>query len=314
MEARLKETMKPDTLCETNLEWPLYRGKVRDTYRLNEETLLVISTDRVSAFDVVLRQPIPQKGVILNRISAYWFKALSNVFPNHMLALASDVEMVEGLGLAPMLRNLDAAVRSRAMIVKKAERIDMECIVRGYLAGSAVSEYECNGTVNGIKLPTGLAEGSRLEEPIFTPSTKADSGHDEPLSHSEGEALVGNEIYDRLEKVSLAFFKEAAGIAEKHGLVLADTKFEFGFSNGELMIIDELLTPDSSRFWDIDDWRDGLYTPFDKQFLRNWLGRSGWDKSSSPPDLPREVIEQTLERYTEVFKRLCQSRSVDAVK
>ena len=280
-------------LTQTHLELPLFsRGKVRDTYQLDGQRLLMVSTDRISAFDYVLPTAIPDRGRVLTQLSAFWFEKTRDVVPNHLLATSYD-------GLTP-------DVEGRCMVVKRAKRIDFECVVRGYLAGSAWAEYRASGTMAGEPLPEGLRESEKLPEPLFTPATKADAGHDENVTFERMRSEVGAELADRLKDVSVRLYDEAARHAQQKGLILADTKFEFGLIDGELVLIDEALTPDSSRYWDAKTYEVGSSPEsFDKQFVRDWLtNRSGWDRDSLPPPLPDDVVEQTRERYLAAFERL----------
>jgi len=222
-----------------------------------------------------------------------------------MVAVASDADAMRGVPITGALTELPEAYRRRSMVIKRAERIDMECVVRNYLAGSAWVEYRKSGTMNSLKLPDGMRESDRLPEPMFTPSTKAESGHDEPLSRSEGENLVGKELYRTLEEKSIEVFSAAHAHAESKGMILADTKFEFGYVDGELTLIDEVLTPDSSRFWDVNDWKPGSTPPaYDKQYLRDWLLQQTWNRNPPAPDLPTDVISNTQKRYLEAYARL----------
>ena len=280
-------------LTQTHLELPLFsRGKVRDTYQLDGQRLLMVSTDRISAFDYVLPTAIPDRGRVLTQLSAFWFEKTRDVVPNHLLATSYD-------GLTP-------DVEGRCMVVKRATRIDFECVVRGYLAGSAWAEYRASGTMAGEPLPEGLRESEKLPEPLFTPATKADAGHDENVTFERMRSEVGAELADRLKDVSMRLYDEAARHAQQKALILADTKFEFGLIDGELVLIDEALTPDSSRYWDAKTYEVGTSPEsFDKQFVRDWLtNRSGWDRDSLPPPLPDDVVEQTRERYLAAFERL----------
>lgn len=280
-------------LTQTHLELPLFsRGKVRDTYQLDDRRLLMVSTDRISAFDYVLPTAIPDRGRVLTQLSAFWFDKTREVVPNHLLATSYD-------GLTP-------DVEGRCMVVKRAERIDFECVVRGYLAGSAWAEYRGSGTMAGEPLPAGLREGEKLPEPVFTPATKADVGHDENISFDRMRSELGAELADRLKDASLRLYDVAATHASKQGLILADTKFEFGLIDGELVLIDEALTPDSSRYWAAETYEVGTSPEsFDKQFVRDWLtNRSGWDRDTLPPPLPDDVVEQTRQRYLTAFERL----------
>lgn len=278
----------------------LRRGKVRDVYDLGD-TLLLVATDRVSAFDHVLQPPIPEKGRLLTRLSAFWFERTRSVVPNHMIS----AELSDILPRIPTARIDREAYDGRVMLGRKAERIDVECVARGYLAGSGWKEYRKAGTVCGHRLPKGLLEASRLPEPIFTPATKEDTGHDQNISREELARLVGAELARRLEALTLRLYSEAAAFMESRGLILADTKFEFGRIDGALCVIDEMLTPDSSRFWDKAAYKPGSSPEsFDKQFVRDYLERSGWDKNPPAPTLPPDVVAGTTARYREAFERV----------
>jgi len=291
------------TIFETSLSLPLFcRGKVRDSYDLGDK-LLLIATDRISAFDFVLPCAIPDKGLVLNQISCFWFEKTKHIIPNH---LVKPIDMVDSLehylppGVAP-----PNYLVGRAMITLKAERIPVECVVRGYLSGSAWAEYKEAGTISGVSLPEGLEESQELSPPLFTPTTKADSGHDEPLSAEQLENLVGRDVAQELEEKSLNIYQYARSYAQSQGIIIADTKFEFGFIDGKIILIDELLTPDSSRFWDASQYAVGRSQPsFDKQPVRDWLVTSGWNKQPPAPELPAEVIEATKHRYREAYHRL----------
>ena len=279
---------------------PSARGKVRDIYDLGDRLLLVAS-DRVSAFDHVLPTPVPGKGRVLTQLSAFWFRRTAGILPNHLLS----ADTGEVSRLLPALRLDPERHAGRLTLARKARRVDAECVVRGYLAGSGWKEYRRKGTVCGRPLPKGLDQASRLPEPIFTPSTKADSGHDENISIEVLADLVGKDLAGELERASLRLYSEAAAYMETRGLILADTKFEFGFIDGKLSLIDEALTPDSSRFWDKAAYRVGTSPEsFDKQFVRDYLERIGWDKNPPPPPLPPEVVEGTAGRYHEAYRRL----------
>ncbi len=292
-------------IFETDLLGLVHLGKLRDTYDIGGGLLLMIATDRISAFDVVLPTPVPSKGLILARMSAFWFNLTRKVIANHMVGLADDRHVLAAITRTGALAALPAGVAPQSMVIRRAKRIDMECVVRGYLAGSAWAEYKTSGTLNAAPMPKGLREAERLPRPLFTPSTKAESGHDLPLSRAAGEALVGKDLYARLESASLAVYDAAAAHAVTRGMIIADTKMEFGFINGELTLIDELLTPDSSRFWDAQDWKPGATPPaYDKQFVRNWLINSGWNKEPPAPSLPADIIEKTRSRYIEAYRRL----------
>ena len=274
----------------------VHRGKVRETYRVDDRHLLLVATDRLSAFDVVFDQPIPDKGAVLTRLSAWWFDELAGLGRSHFVSAEPDA-------LPAPARSDDLAARS--MLVRRAERVDAECVVRGYLVGSGWAEYRRSGMVGGHRLPEGLREADRLPEPIFTPSTKADVGHDENITRAELADLVGADLARDLEQRSLALYLEGARRAEAVGLILADTKFEFGFIDGELAVIDEVLTPDSSRFWPAEDYAPGSSPPsFDKQFVRDFVAASGWNKEPPAPTLPDEVIAGTRDRYVMAYERL----------
>jgi phosphoribosylaminoimidazole-succinocarboxamide synthase len=278
---------------------PPRRGKVRDVYDLGD-VLLIVASDRLSAYDHVLRPGIPGKGKILNQLSNFWFGHLADVVPNHLLA--TEPEDFPGV-LAPFREIL----RGRSVLARKARVIPFECVARGYLAGSGFREYERTHTVCGIPLPDGLLRASRLPEPIFTPATKAEAGHDENVDFATVERAVGGDLAATLRDLTLKLYNHGAGHAAAQNLLLADTKLEFGHAmdTGELLLIDEVLTPDSSRYWDVKHWNPGEEpVSFDKQYVRNWLDESGWDKESPPPELPEDVVQGTLERYAEAFRRI----------
>jgi phosphoribosylaminoimidazole-succinocarboxamide synthase len=282
-----------EVITRTDLPLKLFsRGKVRDTYELADGNLLMIATDRLSAFDVVFPQGISYKGRILSELSLFWFGKLQGVVENHLIS----TEVPPGL---------PSYLRNRSMVVKRANPIRLECVVRGYLAGSGLKEYNSSGTVCGIELPTGLKNSSRLPHPIFTPSTKAEVGHDTNLSDEQGRKIVGNDNYDAVKSLSLKIYTAAADYAKTRGIILADTKFEFGLCDGKIILIDEVLTPDSSRYWPADRYREGQNQPsYDKQFVRDYLEASGWDKKPPAPNLPADVIEKTSEKYIEAYERL----------
>lgn len=287
-------------VSETRLEGrPLVaRGKVRDIYDLGDR-LLLVATDRLSAFDVVLPTPIPGRGILLTQLSAFWFERMRDLVPNHLLSL----------DLADMpepVREKAEVLDGRVMLVRKAEVYPVECVVRGYLAGSGYKDYARTGEVCGHRLPTGLLENQRLPEPIFTPATKAPRGeHDENVDRGEVARVVGLETARRLEEVSLSLYRKAAAHAEARGLILADTKFEFGLIDGRLTLVDECLTPDSSRYWPLDGHRPGEpVASYDKQIVRDWLASSGWDRRPPGPELPAEVVARTAARYREALDRL----------
>jgi phosphoribosylaminoimidazole-succinocarboxamide synthase len=289
-------------ILETTLPLPVFhKGKVRDTYSLND-TLLLIATDRVSAFDVVLPCGIPDKGKVLNQMSAFWFDNTMHLIPNHVI---KPIDSVETLRAIYGNTKLPDYLAGRSMIVKKAERVPVEAVVRGYISGSAWTEYKKSGTVSGIRLPEDLQMIQELSEPMFTPTTKADSGHDFPLTEKELEDLVGKETARLLAEKSLEIYTFARDYALKRGIIIADTKFEFGFIDGKLSLIDEVLTPDSSRFWDIDKYIVGRSQPsLDKQPIRDWLAASGWNKEPPAPMLPQKVIDESSERYKTAYFKL----------
>jgi phosphoribosylaminoimidazole-succinocarboxamide synthase len=272
------------------------RGKVRDIFEAGPH-LMMVATDRISAFDVVLPQPIPGKGHVLTGMSLYWFERTRDLVANHLITADATAFPAPFTG--------DTSLAGRAMLVRRAKVVPVECVARGYLAGSGWKEYSAAGRVCGIGLPEGLVESDRLPEPIFTPATKEATGHDINISLAEMAELVGLGLAERLKELTLSLYEFAATHAVERGIVLADTKFEFGFADGELILIDEVLTPDSSRFWPADLYAPGGPQPsFDKQFVRDWLDASGWDHEPPPPDLPPEVIEQTAARYREAYERI----------
>ncbi|MDR1535483.1 MAG: phosphoribosylaminoimidazolesuccinocarboxamide synthase [Planctomycetota bacterium] len=288
-----------DALYESSLAGlpPPRRGKVRDIYDLGER-LLLVATDRISAFDLVLPTPIPGKGRILTALTRFWLNLLQETIPNHLLA-----DPIESIGLSP---EAGRELAGRALLVKKARVIPFECIVRGYLSGSGWREYQTSGEVCGIRLPAGLRLGDRLDEPIFTPSTKAETGHDQNVPFQALIDAEGEEVAGRAREAALELYSRAARYAREKGIIIADSKFEFGLAEGKVILIDEVLTPDSSRFWPLESWRPGFPSPsFDKQYLRDWLEReSGWNKKPPPPPLPEAVIEATRSRYREAWTRL----------
>jgi phosphoribosylaminoimidazole-succinocarboxamide synthase len=277
------------------------RGKVRDTYRLADDLLLFVTTDRISAFDVVMPNGIPDKGKVLTGLSRFWFDRLRDLVPNHLVSC--DVA-----DLPPTLAAQRDMLDGRIMIGRTAERIDIECVARGYLAGSGWAEYRRSGTVAGYDLPTGLTESAQLPRPLFTPAMKNDTGHDENITVARLVEIVGPDLARALERKTLTLYAEASAYAAARGIILADTKFEFGFIEGELALIDELLTPDSSRFWDTSTYEPGRpQASMDKQPLRDWLEASGWNKQPPAPALPPEVIEATQARYLRAYERLTGS-------
>jgi len=303
-----------EPLLETNLPNPFHRGKVRDTYDLGDQ-LLIVASDRISAFDVVLPNGIPDKGKVLNQLSAFWFQKTAHLVPNHVVEVVDDVRLLNAYVPEDTCYLYPKYIEGRSMIVKKAQRIDIECVVRGYLSsgasstfssGSAWEEYQRVGSICGIRLPAGLRESEQLPEPIFTPTTKAEPPeHDEPITYEEVVAVVGERIARTVRDSILAVYKEAAEYARPRGIIIADTKLEFGLVDGEVILIDELLTPDSSRFWDAENYQPGRSQPsFDKQPVRDWLVASGWNKQPPAPTLPPEVVQKTSERYREAYRRL----------
>ena len=294
-------------ILRTDLPNLLYRGKVRDTYDLGGGLLLMVATDRISAFDVVLPNGVPGKGLVLSHMSAFWFEKTAHLIPNHLVGMAQDLE-----ASFPQLADIPPQVMNRAMVVKRAQRIDIECIVRGYLAGSAWAEYQAEGTIFGQPAPRGLKEGERLPEPMFTPTTKAETGHDQNMTAEEVVAMVGKERTLELEEKSLEIYSFARQYSQERGIIIADTKMEFGILGGELILIDELLTPDSSRFWDAGGYRPGQSQPnYDKQFVRDWLNSTGWDHEPPAPELPPDIAEKTSQRYREAYSRLTEKEILD---
>ena len=292
-------------LIETQLPNLLHRGKVRDTYRLDDDLLLMVTTDRISAFDVVLPTGIPDKGRVLNKISAFWFAQTGHLIPNHLVTLADAPDAASKLGSSGLLADLPTEVARQSMIVKRADRIDIECVIRGYITGSAWEEYRRQGTVSEKPMPPGLVEGQPFPEPLFTPTTKAEEGHDQNMSDQEVAAMVGTGMARRLEEVSKAVYRFGHDYARDRGVILADTKFEFGLLDGQLILIDELLTPDSSRFWDPEGYQPGKSQPsFDKQFVRDWLTGQGWNREPPAPPLPDDIVAKTSERYLEAYHRI----------
>jgi phosphoribosylaminoimidazole-succinocarboxamide synthase len=274
------------------------RGKVRDIYDLGE-TLLIVTSDRISAFDVIMNEGIPDKGYVLTQISTFWFRQMEDIIPNHIIS--TDVR-----DFPAECRKYADQLEGRSMLVKKAQPLPAECIVRGYLSGSGWKDYKATGSVCGIPLPAGLLESDRLPEPIFTPSTKAELGtHDENISFDKMAELCGRDIAEKVRDVTLKIYAKARDIADAKGIIIADTKFEYGIYNGELIIIDECMTPDSSRFWPKDGYRPGGAQPsFDKQFLRDYLETLDWDKTAPAPPLPEEIVRKTGEKYMEALVKL----------
>ena len=289
-------TAIPETLFK---DLPLKRqGKVRDIFDFGE-TLLLVTTDRLSAFDVVLPDPIPDKGKVLNQISVFWFEKMADIVGNHLVT--TDVDTYPEI-----CRPYKNALAKRSMLVKKADPLAVECIVRGYISGSGWSSYKKNGQVCGIQLPEGLKESDKLETPLYTPSTKAEVGdHDINISFEQTIDILGRKAAEKIRDLSLEIYNKGAALALEKGIIIADTKFEFGVLDGEIILIDEVLTPDSSRFWPLDDYAPGRgQKSFDKQAVRDWLVDSGWDKTPPAPRLPREVIDNTAGTYKEIYQRL----------
>ena len=280
---------------------PAARGKVRDIYDLGDK-LLIVATDRLSAFDVVLPTPIPDKGRVLTQLSLFWFNLLNDVIPNHILSAAEFP--------APFDR-LTGELAGRSMVVRKTQPLPIECVVRGYVSGSAWKDYRTSGKICGLPLPAGLCESDRLPEPVFTPATKAASGHDENISFEQAASLIGKDLAEKVCAISLELYRRAATYAEPRGIILADTKFEFGLHNNELIWIDEALTPDSSRFWPAAHYSPGgPQSSFDKQFVRDYLERMQWPKTPPGPKLPPEVVEATRAKYREAY-RILAGRELD---
>ena len=290
--------MAQEVMLQTNLPLPLFgRGKVRDTYDLGDR-LLMVATDRISAFDAIMPNGIPDKGRVLTLLSAFWFGRTREIIPNHLISIEAG-DLPESLGATA------EALAGRFMLVRKAKRLDFECVVRGYLAGSGWADYQRTGAVCGVKLPTGLRQADELPEPIFTPATKAESGHDINISLDEMKNSVGEDMGQAIADVSIAIYRAAAALALDRGIIIADTKMEFGLLDDQLILIDELLTPDSSRFWAVGEYAPGGSPPsFDKQYVRDWLERSGWDKQPPAPALPDEVVAGTTSRYREAYEWL----------
>ena len=274
-----------------------YRGKVRDIYEVDDRHLLMVASDRISAFDVVMPEPVPDKGRVLTAITAFWLDQMADVAPSHLVSVDPGDFPAGG-------RDIEG-VAGRGMLVRRAEMLKIECIVRGYLSGSAWKEYRASGTMHGTPLPDGLRESEPLPEPVFTPSTKADTGHDENITFEAAAAIVGPDLAAAARDISLGAYTRGATWAAARGILIADTKFELGVIDGELAICDEVLTPDSSRFWPADEWEPGTTPPsFDKQPLRDWLEEKGWDKKPPPPHLPEAVVEASRQRYITAYERI----------
>jgi phosphoribosylaminoimidazole-succinocarboxamide synthase len=281
---------------------------VRDTYDLSK-LLLIVATDRISAFDVVLPCGIPSKGLVLNQLSTFWFNQTRELIPNHLVEAVDDVRCLDAYLPAESRFAYPSYLAGRSMVVKKVKRILIECVVRGYLSGSAWDEYQQYGTISGLPLPKGLKQSQELPQPLFTPTTKAETGHDQPLSMDEMGRLVGEALAEELRQKSLAIYSYAQGYAIARGIIIADTKLEFGLDGDKLILIDELLTPDSSRIWDAERYQVGQSQPsYDKQPVRDWLTQSGWNREPPAPMLPPEVIEATTRRYEQAYQRLTGSK------
>ncbi len=298
-------TARPPILIDSDLPLPLFiRGKVRDTYQLGNR-LLIIATDRVSVFDVILPNGIPDKGRVLNQLSAFWFEKTADIIPNHLVEVIYDTGALDAY--LPQVSRFPYPdyLSGRSMVVRKAERINIEWVVRGYISGSAWEEYSKSGTIQGMPMPAGLLESQELPEPLFTPTTKAETGHDMPMSMEEVKGILGQARTQEMKEKSLAVYTFAREYARKRGIIIADTKMEFGLADGKLIIIDELLTPDSSRFWGIDSYQVGQSQPsYDKQPLRDWAARTSWNKQYPGPELTPEVIAATTRRYREAYQKL----------
>ncbi|HET7483179.1 MAG TPA: phosphoribosylaminoimidazolesuccinocarboxamide synthase [Actinomycetota bacterium] len=270
-------------------------GKVRELFEVGPDRLLLVASDRISAYDVVLPQAIPEKGKVLTGLTHYWFEVTADLCPNHLISI--HVEDLPDVGISDLA--------GRAMLCKRARPIAIEFVVRGYLSGSGWKEYKSSGEISGHKLPGGLTESDRLPEPILTPATKATSGHDENITEDQAREIAGKDDYDVARRYALDLYEKAAELARERGVIIADTKFEFGTYAGEVILIDEVLTPDSSRFWPLDVYEPGHGQPsFDKQYVRDWLDRSGWDHSPPPPELPADVVQATRDRYIEAYERV----------
>lgn len=290
MEKEYSEIFIPELLLHK-------KGKVRDIYEV-EDNLLIVASDRISAFDFVLPSLIPKKGKVLTQLSKFWFDFTSLVCPNHILG-------TEFEDFPPYLQKYRKILEKRSMLVKKTEVIPVECVVRGYLAGSGWKEYKATGKTSGVKLPQGLREAEKLEQSIFTPATKAEEGHDQNISFKEMQKLVGSDLAQKIKRTSLELYQKASLYALSKGIIIADTKFEFGLLNKELILIDEIFTPDSSRFWPLKYYSPGKPQPsLDKQFVRDYLESTEWDKKSAPPPLPQSIIEETSKKYLEIYRRL----------
>jgi phosphoribosylaminoimidazole-succinocarboxamide synthase len=287
------------TITTTNLPLKIInKGKVRDVYEVDNDRLLLIATDRISAFDYVLSTPIPMKGICLTQLSKFWFDYTKKIVPNQVLS-------TEVKDFPPQLEKYQDVLAFRSMLVKKTKVLPVECIVRGYLSGSAWKSYQTNKTICGIHFPAGLKESDQLPEPLFTPSTKEKDGHDINISFEELKKLIGTESATQIKESSLHIYESAAKYARQRGIIIADTKFEFGKVNDDIIFIDEALTPDSSRFWPLDSYTPGKPQPsYDKQYVRDYLETTGWDKNSSPPTLPMHIVQETQKKYQEAYEKI----------
>ena len=299
------DTSKIQVLMETQLPLPLFiRGKVRDLYDLGSH-LLIVATDRISAFDVVLPNGIPLKGHVLSRLSSFWFRRMADIMPNHMTEAIDNIHSLDSYLPQEKHFAYPSYLRGRSMVVKKVKRLPVECVVRGYLSGSAWEEYREKGTISGKNMPAGLRESEQLNQPLFTPTTKAEAGHDTPLTKEQMIKIFGLSISREMEEKSLTLYKSAQEYALTKGIIIADTKFEFGIDNGRLILIDEAVTPDSSRFWDAAKYKAGQpQDSLDKQPVRDWLTASGWNKEPPAPTLPPDVIKATSERYIMAYEKI----------
>ncbi len=283
-------------MAKPSVSPPISRGKVRDIYEAGDD-LLMVASDRISAFDVVLPSGIPDKGRVLTALTLFWLEQTADIVPNHLITADPASFPAPFTG--------DPELAGRAMLVKRADMVPIECVARGYLSGSGWKEYRASQSVCGVELPAGLRESDRLPEPIFTPATKAETGHDENISIDRAADLIGEGLAQRLKELTIAVYERGASVARERGIIVADTKFEFGFSGGELILCDEVLTPDSSRFWPADRYAPGGAQPsFDKQYVRDWLDASGWEHEPPAPQLPHDVVEQTADRYREAYERI----------
>ena len=293
--------MTAPVMLRSDLPGKAHEGKVRELYDLGDDRLLMVATDRISTYDVVMPTGVPRKGEVLTRLSAHWFGRTADVVPNHMISVVEADDVLD-LGGTSVTAG-EAGLAGRSMIVRKAEPLLVECVVRGYITGSGWGEYQRTGSVCGVVLPGGLIESQQLFDPIFTPTTKAATGHDMPMTFNEVVDLIGEDTANVVKLRSLALYRYAASVAEERGIIIADTKFEFGIIDGEITLIDEVLTPDSSRFWPMDGYQPGHGQPsFDKQYVRDWASDTGWNREPPAPELPPEVVEASSQRYTEAYR------------